>query len=211
MNVFAVVKDNVTARQVAMQYGIKINRSGLACCPFHKDKTPSMKMAKRYYCFGCGDTGDAIDFVAKYFGLAPKEAAMKIASDFGLNYDATNRAPPKKIAPRKTPEQILDEEQRQCFRVLSDYYHLLRKWKTEYAPKSMDEELHPCFVEALQNISKVEYQLDTLLEKDIPDRAFVVSDIGKGVKSIVRRIEEYRRSQGDTGVHRKGRSQENSR
>ncbi len=66
------------------------------------------------------------------------------------------------------------------FCVLSDYYHLLRKWKTEYAPKSMDEEWHPCFVEALQNISKVEYQLDTLLEKDIPDRASVVSDIGKG-------------------------------
>ena len=110
MNVFAVVKENVTARQVAMQYGIKINRSGLACCPFHKDKTPSMKIDKRYYCFGCGDTGDAIDFVAKYFGLAPKEAAMKIASDFELNYDATNRAPPKKMAPKKTPEQILDEE-----------------------------------------------------------------------------------------------------
>lgn len=127
MNVFAVVKENVTARQVAMQYGIKINRSGLACCPFHKDKTPSMKIDKRYYCFGCGDTGDAIDFVAKYFGLAPKEAAMKIASDFGLNYDATNRAPPKKMAPKKTPEQILDEEQKQCFCVLSDYYHLLRK------------------------------------------------------------------------------------
>ena len=85
------------------------------------------------------------------------------------------------------------------------------KWKTEYAPKSMDEEWHPCFVEALQNISKVEYQLDTLLEKDIPDRASVVSDIGKGVKSIAGRIEEYRRSQGDAGEHRKGRSQENSR
>ena len=109
------------------------------------------------------------------------------------------------------PEQILDEEQKQCFCVLSDYYHLLRKWKTEYAPKSMDEEWHPCFVEALQNISKVEYQLDTLLEKDIPDRASVVSDIGKGVKSIAGRIEEYRRSQGDAGEHRKGRSQENSR
>ena len=170
-----------------------------------------MKIDKRYYCFGCGETGDAIDLVAKYFGLAPKEAAMKIASDFGLNYDATNRAPPKRVEPQKTKEQILDEEQRQCFRVLSDYYHLLKKWKTEYVPKSMDEEWHPCFVEALQNISKVEYQLDTLLEKDIPDRAFVVSDIGKGVKSIVRRIEEYRRSQSDTGVHRKGRSQENSR
>lgn len=211
MNVFTVVKDNVTARQVATQYGMKISRSGLACCPFHSDKTASMKIDKRYYCFGCGETGDAIDLVAKYFGLAPKEAAMKIASDFGLNYDATNRAPPKRVEPQKTKEQILDEEQKLCFRVLSDYYHLLREWKIKYAPKSMDEELHPCFVEALQNISKVEYQMDTLLERDIPDRAFVVSDIGKGVKSIVRRIEEYRRSQGDTGVHRKGRGQENSR
>lgn len=73
-----------------------------------------MKIDKRYYCFGCGETGDAIDLVAKYFGLAPKEAAMKIASDFGLNYDATNRAPPKRVEPQKTKEQILDEEQRHC-------------------------------------------------------------------------------------------------
>jgi DNA primase len=201
MNVFTVVKDNVTAKDVAMRYGMKMNRSGLACCPFHSDKTASMKIDKRYYCFGCGETGDAIDLVAKYFGLAPKEAAMKIASDFGLNYDATNRAPPKKVVPQKSKEQMLDEEQKHCYRVLSDYYHLLKEWKIKYAPKSMDEELHPCFVEALQNISKVEYQMDALLEKDIPDRAFVVSDIGKGVKSIVRRIEEYRRSERDAGMH----------
>lgn len=211
MNVFTVVKDNVTARQVAMQYGIKCNRNGMACCPFHKDKTPSMKIDKRYYCFGCGETGDAIDFVAKYFGLVPKEAAMKIASDFGLNYDATNRAPPKRAVPQKTKEQILDEEQKHCFRVLSDYYHLLKDWKNKYAPKSMDEEPHPCFVEALQNISKVEYQMDTLLEKDISDRAFVVSDIGKEVKSIERRIAEYRRSESHVGSHQKGRSKADCR
>ena len=201
MNVFSVVKDNVTAKQVAMQYGMKINRNGLACCPFHSDKTASMKIDKRYYCFGCGETGDAIDLVAKYFGLAPKEAAMKIASDFGLNYDATNRAPPKRVVPQKSKEQILDEEHKHCYRVLSDYYHLLKEWKTKYAPKSMDEELHPCFVETLQNISKVEYQMDTLLKKDISDRAFVISDIRKGVKSIVRRIEEYRRSERDAGLN----------
>ena len=205
MNVFAVVKDNVTAKDVAMRYGIKINRSGLACCPFHRDKTPSMKIDKRYYCFGCGETGDATDLVAKYFGLAPKEAAMKIASDFGLNYDATNRPLPKPAVPQKSKEQILDEEQKKCFRELSDYYHLLKEWKIKYAPKSMDEEMHPLFVEALQNISRVEYQLDTLLEKDIPDRAFVISDIGKGVKSIVGRIEEYRRSERDAGVHTAGK------
>jgi DNA primase len=66
----------------------------------------------------------------------------------------------------------------------TDYYYLLMEWKTKYAPKSMDVEPHPCFVEALQNISKVEYQMDTLIEKDIPDRAFVVSDIGKGGRAL---------------------------
>ena len=202
MNVFSVVKDNVTAKQVAIQYGMKINRNGLACCPFHSDKTASMKIDKRYYCFGCGETGDAIDLVAKYFGLAPKEAAMKIASDFGLNFDATNRAPPKRVVPQKSKEQILDEEDKHCYRVLSDYYHMLGEWETKYVPKSMDEDWHPCFVEALQNISKVEYQMDTLLEKDIPDRASIISDIEKGVKSIERRIEEYRRSERDAGLHR---------
>ena len=88
----------------------------------------------------------------------------------------------------------------------------LKDWKMKYAPKSMDEELHPCFVEALQNISKVEYQMDTLLEKDIPDRAFVVSDIGKkGGKSIDRRIAEYRKSGSYVGSHPKGRSKADCR
>lgn len=43
MDVFRVVKDNVTARQVAEYYGMKIGRNGMACCPFHDDKHPSMK------------------------------------------------------------------------------------------------------------------------------------------------------------------------
>ena len=50
MDVFRVVKDNVTARQVAEHYGMKIGRNGMACCPFHDDKHPSMKLDKRYYC-----------------------------------------------------------------------------------------------------------------------------------------------------------------
>ena len=43
MSVFQVVKDNITARQVAEQYGVKVRRNGMACCPFHNDK--SVKIA----------------------------------------------------------------------------------------------------------------------------------------------------------------------
>ena len=68
MNVFEVVKENVTARQAAEAYGLKVGRTGMACCPFHSDKSPSMKLDERYYCFGCGVTGDAVDLTAKLFG-----------------------------------------------------------------------------------------------------------------------------------------------
>ena len=69
MNVFSLVKENVSARQVAEYYGLAINRNGMACCPFHNDKMPSMKLNERFYCFGCGEKGDAVDSVAKYFSL----------------------------------------------------------------------------------------------------------------------------------------------
>ena len=75
MNVFEAVKQSVTTRQAAEHYGIRVNRNGMACCPFHNDKTPSMKLDKRFHCFGCGADGDVIDFVAALYGLGKKEAA----------------------------------------------------------------------------------------------------------------------------------------
>ena len=91
MNVFEVVKENVTARQAAEAYGLKVGRTGMACCPFHSDKSPSMKLDERYYCFGCGATGDAVDLTAKLFGIGLREAAVKLAEDFGLNYDSRQK------------------------------------------------------------------------------------------------------------------------
>ena len=60
MNVFEAVKQSVTTREAAEHYGIRVNRNGMACCPFHNDKTPSMKLDKRFHCFGCGADGDVI-------------------------------------------------------------------------------------------------------------------------------------------------------
>ena len=65
MTLFEQVKECVTARQAAEHYGIKVKRNGMACCPFHKDRHPSMKADKIYHCFACGVGGDAIDFTAK--------------------------------------------------------------------------------------------------------------------------------------------------
>ena len=87
MNVFEAVKQSVTTRQAAEHYGIHVGRNGMACCPFHNDKTPSMKLDRRYHCFGCGADGDVIDFAATLYGLGKKEAAVQLANDFGLSYE----------------------------------------------------------------------------------------------------------------------------
>ena len=92
MTLFEQVKECVTARQAAEHYGIKVKRNGMACCPFHKDRHPSMKADKMYHCFACGVGGDAIDFTARLFGLLQYEAAKKLVEDFGLDIKVGNRS-----------------------------------------------------------------------------------------------------------------------
>ena len=110
-SVFEVVKQSVTVREAAEMYGIAVGRGGMACCPFHDDRHPSMKLNEDYfYCFGCGATGDVIDFTARLYDLAPKEAAEKLAQDFCLSYDST--APPRRSHVRQKSEAQARKEKR---------------------------------------------------------------------------------------------------
>ena len=91
MNVFQAVKERITTRQAAEYYGLDIKRNGMTCCPFHDDRNPSMKVDNRFHCFGCGEDGDVINFAEKLFSLSPKKAAQKLAYDFGISYDNSER------------------------------------------------------------------------------------------------------------------------
>ena len=92
MSIFSEVKEHLTARQAAEGYGLQIKGSCMACCPFHDDKHPSMKIDKNYYCFACGVGGDAIDYVSRMFGLTQYEAALKLIEDFALPVDVKENA-----------------------------------------------------------------------------------------------------------------------
>lgn len=55
-------------------------------CPLHSEKTPSLSLkGNKWKCFGCQEGGDAVDFVAKLFGLSLIDAARMICRDFGLS------------------------------------------------------------------------------------------------------------------------------
>lgn len=189
MSIFEAVKQSVTTRQAAERYGIRVERNGMCRCPFHEDRTPSMKLDRRYYCFGCGATGDVIDFVSRLRGIGSKEAAILLAQDFAIPYeDGTGKM--SKPRQQNTDEQNYQHMEHYCFRVLLDYYRLLCRWKKDYAPQTLDDDYHPRFVEALQKLPLVEYLLDELLCGDIQARASVLIEYGEEVRNIEQRMAE---------------------
>ena len=186
-NVFEAVKQSVSTREAAEFYGIKVRRTGMACCPFHDDKNPSMKVDQRFHCFGCGEDGDVIDFTAKLFDLSPKEAAEKLAQDFGLIYDS--QAPPRRRYVRqKTEAQKFREDRQRCYRVLSDYYYLLKKWEADRSPRTPEEEPHPRFVEAIQKKAYVEYLLDLFLYESEEEQKAWIAEHTAEITHLERRL-----------------------
>lgn len=125
MNIYEAVKSVVSTRQAAEVYGIRVNRSGMACCPFHSDKTPSMKLDKRFHCFGCGADGDVINFTARLFNLNNKEAAEKLAADFSVGYEDWKPPDRKKTATEPVADTQKDSVRGNGKEFLSDLYGLL--------------------------------------------------------------------------------------
>ena len=201
MSIFQTVKENVTARQAAEQYGLKISRNGMVCCPFHDDRHPSMKVEKGFCCFACGVKGDVITFVADFFHLAPLEAAKKLAEDLRENYNTRNpferNTSKKKEKPKRTlyqTEKKFEQWEQESIRILSDYLYLLEEWKIRYAPKTPEEEWKTEFIEACHQNEKINYYLDLLVFGELQDRIEFLLDNGKEVKSIEERMEEYKRN-----------------
>ncbi len=187
-SVFEVVKQSVTAREAAELYGIAVGRGGMACCPFHDDRHPSLKLNEDYfYCFGCGATGDVTDFTARLYDLSPKEAAEKLAQDFGLSYDS--KAPLRRSYVRQKSEaQVRKEKREHGWRVLTDYYHLLRKWEADYSPKTPDEDPHPRFLEAIQKKDYMGYLLDTFLDSSTEEQDQWIAEHTAEISAIEGRV-----------------------
>ena len=151
-----------------------------------------MKVDRRYYCFGCGCTGDVVDFTAQLFGLKSREAALKLADDFGISYG--NRARDSPSNGKKSPVKVRGETSEtdwktECVRYTKaylDYHTLLLKWKECYAPKTPEEEWDEHFVTALKELSIVEYYLDILLFGDEWDKKIMVQEKRKEVERIER-------------------------
>lgn len=174
MSIYETVKAAISVKDAAEQYGLKVNRNGMTCCPFHDDRHPSLKLNEDYfYCFGCGATGDVIDFVARLFNLSNYEAAQKLVADFGLDPDK----PPAAAALRKPKHPLVSafrQDELYCRRVLNDYLRLLEDWRVRYSPHSPEEKLDDRFVESCQMLDYVEHLADILAVGELEHRVKAV-------------------------------------
>ena len=148
MSIFDKVRESVTMKQVAELYGIDTKR-GMINCIFHNDKTPSMKLYDdHFYCFGCGAHGDAVSFAAQITGLSQYEAAKQLCSAFGIVHNSDTSKKP--IIKRESQR----EKETKVYRILSDYYRMLKKFREEYAPKNDETQPSPLFTESLSKLEE---------------------------------------------------------
>ena len=174
MTIFEAVKTTVAPRMAAEHFGLSVSRNGMVCCPFHADRTPSMKLNEDYfYCFGCGASGDVIDLAARLFGLSGYDAAKKLAADFGV----AGQKPSILAKLQRGKSQA--ETERRCFRVLGDYLQILRDWKEHCAPQSPEDAIDPRYAEACHMLERIGNMLDILACGTPQERAEVVADLQK--------------------------------
>ena len=189
-NIFSEIKDRLAMPEVARFYGLEMNRANMACCPFHDDKTPSLKVYDdHFYCFGCGATGDCTGFVAKLFGLRQIDAAKKISEDFGLGLFDRGIAVPIKMAvnPKYEMQKWLGEARQ----TVKDYLTTLYKWHRDYAPRNQDDEFHPLFVESLQKIDYIEYLQDILTRGSEEDKRDLYENGKADIERIRKRLDDF--------------------
>ena len=167
-----IIKSQINMIDICKTYGFNIQRGNFICCPFHNEKTPSLKLYdgnRGFYCFGCGEHGSVIDFVMRYFNIDFPKAISKLNDDFKLGL------PIGKKIDRRTQLEInkaaferkrkIESEKKRREQIENDYWAAFDEWKRlddnrrNYAPKSPTDPLHPLFVEALKNIDGAEYNL----------------------------------------------------
>jgi DNA primase len=149
------IKECTSLPDVMASFGVKVNRSGFACCPFHNEKTPSMKVYKNntFHCFGCGADGDVFDFVQKIDGVDFKEAYVILGGTYEkMNKLETYRQRVKREENKKVAK-IESDEVRELELIVANFYKFLR-WYCEPLSKE--------YANILIFTQKLEYKLEQL-------------------------------------------------
>ena len=198
-DLFQMVKENVSPLQAAHFYGLRVNRNGMACCPFHNDRHPSMKLDAKngggFHCFGCQEGGDVITLVARLFGSSNYDAAKKIANDFGLSVPRENSFESEETEAQRLQRERLTHGIRKrelCKNLLAHLSDLRKvKYQTESeAMKAMEE--NEAYSWVIGRLDQVEDYYDYLLDAPEAELKENIGEIERRLSESVREFDEIR-------------------
>ena len=104
------IKSRLTILQVARKYGLEPNKYDMVLCPFHEDKTPSLKLyyeTNTFNCFGCSANGDVIEFIQLKEKVTKHEAILKAKTMIDINYTEVTKPKETKSQPKENYTEIL--------------------------------------------------------------------------------------------------------
>ena len=154
------IKQSVSMREVVERYGIHIDRKGFCCCPFHKEKTGSMKIYKdSYNCFGCGANGDIFSFVMGMENCDFKTAYKAIGGSYRQQSDHQRNLYHYHLQKRKEDEikrlQRIEQEKKEVNEEIR-----MQKLFKKLSPVFSDD-----WCEAVNRLEYLFYKLEYLTEK----------------------------------------------
>ena len=162
MDMATAIKEAVTCRQFADFIGLSVNQSGFAICPFHGEKTASLKIysgGRGWCCFGCHKGGDVINFASEWYGTNFKDTLQRLNDDFhlGIISESTETARNSvltavQIAARKAERK---KQERIKAAIEAEYWAAFDAWLdnerkiADNAPNSPNDDFFPEFCQAL--------------------------------------------------------------
>ena len=161
------IKDRLTMREVLLHYGYEPKRR--MKCPLHNGDGLNFEVKeKSWRCYSHCGNGDIISFVQNLFGLSFPDALKKIDLDFKLNLYGNHSLQELRQSHYRQKQVQAEKErkEREKEQAENEYWAVFDEWKRlddnkrKYAPKTMEEDLHPLFVEALEKLAYQEYLLD---------------------------------------------------
>lgn len=154
------IKQSVSMREVVEGYGIRIDRKGFCCCPFHKEKTGSMKVYKdSYNCFGCSANGDIFSFVMGMEHCDFKTAFKMLGGSYKQKSDHQRNLYHYHLQKRKEKEikdaQRAEQEKKEVIEEIR-----MQKLFKKLSPVFSDD-----WCEAVNRLEYLFYKLEYLTEK----------------------------------------------
>ena len=151
----SAIRETVSALDAGRMLGLVPDRRGYCRCPFHAEKTGSLRLYegnRGWYCFGCHKGGDVIALYREILGLSFRDAVERIGRDFGLYH--TSPAPQCPAVVQPAPDGKLDRMALDLYWAAAQLVNLLEAQIAENRPKSPEEAWNPAFIQGLRMVTE---------------------------------------------------------